>query len=425
MKRNTILKLIPLMLIAVVLLSGCNLKEWIVVEDPANTGKCETCTFGEWSIVQNASCHQEGAMTHTCTVCGYVQTAPIKKTDCKFGAWETVTESTVDAVGLKQRVCSVCGQKQTEELPKLVINFSITCDLGDKRVIVTAEDDGSYTLEDPTRVGYEFLGWKTESDEDFAKTGVIEENVRIKAIWQVAETTTFEQLKSRLEGGAADILLCGDIVMTETIYVTGVSTVTSTGAYTLTRSPSFNGDLFLLGETAEGENSVLTTGKAASLTFMTEGEGASLTVDGNKANMTVDVLGPVFFLYNSSTVSLFENVTVTNCKKVGTVRMLEEDDLLSQPQRVGGAAVIVADGTLNLFGATISECEVNLTDKTTVEVEGELQEISYDSSCGGAIFNRSTVNMYSGTLKNNQASRGAAIFNYRTCNIKGGLIDGN
>ena len=407
--------MLPLTLIALVLLSGCNLKEWVTVEESASN--CQNCSFGEWSVVSEASCKQEGAMTRTCTVCGFVQTAPIKKTDCKFGEWETVTEPTVDAVGLKQRVCAVCGQKQTEELAMPVINHAITCDLGDRSVVVTAADDGSYTLTDPTRVGYEFLGWKTEGGEDFAKTGVITENVKIKATWQVAETTTFEQLKSRLEGGAKEILLCGDIVMTETIYVTGITTVTSTGAYKLTRSPAFDGTMFMVGENAEGENSILTTGNSASLTFVTEGESASLTVDGNKANMTVDVLGTVFFLNNSATVSLFENVTVTNCKKVGNTRMLEEDDLLSKPQRVGGAAAIVVDGVLNLFGATISECEVNLTDKITVEVDGVGTEVDFDSSCGGAIFNRSTVNMYSGTLKNNKASRGAAIFNYRTCNI--------
>ncbi len=429
MKQNMQIKILATVLLLIVMLSGCELVKVTPLDSDqgGNSSElCETCSFGEWEKILEATCKQQGALTRTCTVCGNIQTSPVSKIECKFGEWTTVTEPTVDAVGLKKRVCTVCGEKQTEELAKLVINHAITCDLGNKSVVVTAEDDGSYTLADPTRVGYDFLGWKTEAGVDFAKSGVIEESLKIVAQWSVTPTTTFVQLKSRIEGGAKDVHLAADIVLTETIYVTGVTTVSSTGAYALTRSPSFNGDLFVLGENAEGEDSISITGNNAALTFLVDGEEASLTLDGNKANMTVDVMGTVFFLSNSSTVSLYEGVTVTNCKKVGNIRMLDvDDDLLSNLERVGGAAAIIVDGTLNLLGATISECEVNLTDKKTVEIEGKTEEVYNDSSCGGAIFNRSTVNMSSGTLKNNKASRGAAIFNYRTCNLKGGLIDGN
>ncbi len=428
MRKNLQIKILATLLLLIVMLSGCELVK-VTPSDSDQEGSsselCETCSFGEWEKILEATCKQEGAQTRTCTVCGNIQTAPVSKIGCKFGEWTIVTEPTVEEVGLQKRICDVCGEVQTEELAKLTLSHSISCDLGYKTVIVEADGEGNYALTAPERIGYDFLGWKTETGDDFSPMGIIEANVKVIAQWSVAPTTTFEQLKSRIEGGVKEIHLEADIVMTETIYVTGVTTVSANASYTLTRSPDFIGDLFVLGENAEGESSILITGNNASLTFLADGEDVVLTLDGNKANMNEDVLGTAFFLGNSSTLSLFENVVITNCKKAGNVRMLDESVNLSNPQRVGGAAVIVSDGVLNLFGATVSECEVNLVDKKTEEVDGETVEVYNDSSCGGAIFNRGTVNMYSGKLLNNKASRGGAIFNYRSCNLKGGLVDGN
>lgn len=410
MKRKYILTALILVMGVLVLLSGCGKK-----------GSCDTCNFGEWTVLSAPTCNTEGAQTRTCTVCGATQTTPVAKTECAFGEWVTVTEPTTDTTGLKKRTCTVCGEVESEEIPKLTLLYSISCKNGNKTTVVYAAEDGSYTLSAPSRMGYDFAGWKTEGGEDFAATGTVSENVKVIAHWNVSKTTTFAELKERVEGGVADILIDADIVVSDTIYVTGKTTIYTTADHTLTRSPLFIGDLFVLGQTADGQNSILITGEAASLTLRAEGE-AKFTLDGNKSNMTEDAKGTAFFLLNSGTLNLYDNVTVTNCKKVGNIRLLEDDANVSKPHRAGGAAAIVADGVLNIYGATISDCEVNTVDKKNV---GTTDEDYNDSCCGGAIFNRSTVNMYSGTIKGSKASRGAAIFNYRTVNLKGGLIEDN
>ena len=441
MKR--ILTVVLLLMLALLLLVGCNQKQTPdestneadestneadestnksdELTESVSPEKCESCTFGEWSVISVATCNSEGAKTRTCTVCGETEAAHIEKVACSFGEWATVNEPTTEAAGLKKRTCTVCGAAETEEIAKLAPVYSVSCKNGNKTTVVYADEDGNYTIAAPSRLGYDFAGWKTEAGEDFAAEGTITANVKVIAQWNVARTTTFAELKERVEAGVADVLVDADIVLTDTVYVTGKTTIYTTEDHNLTRSPSFVGDLFVLGQTADGMNSILLTGEAASLTLSTESDSA-LTVDGNKANMTEDAKGTAFMLLNSSTLNLYDNVTVTNCKKVGNIRLLDDDANVSKPHRAGGAAAIVADGVLNIYGATISGCEVNTVDKKNVGTDDEDYN---DSCCGGAIFNRSTVNMYSGTISGSKASRGAAIFNYRTVNLKGGVIEDN
>lgn len=426
MKRKWLLATLILTIGILLLLSGCN-------KDSSKDSKCESCTFGEFTVLDESTCAKEGAQTRTCSVCGNIETTPIKKLDHTYGEWVTATKPTVEAEGLQTRTCSVCGDIESEELPKLTKLFSIRCKSGNKTTVVYADENGNYTVAAPLRIGYDFAGWKTEDGKDFAATGKINGDVKIIAQWSVSKTTTFEELKAHLEGGAEDILLDADIVLSDTIYVVGKSTVYTTEDHTLTRDAAFIGDLFVLGQDASGKNSILITGDVASLTLRSE-EGAKLTLDGNKESMTSDAQGTAFLILDSSTLNLYDDITITNCKKVGNVRILDDTDHVSNPHRVGGAAAIVADGVLNLYGATISNCEVNTVDKKplldtdgnqVLDEEGKPMTIYNDSNSGGAIFNRSTVNMYSGTISGCHASRGAAIFNYRVVNLKGGVIEDN
>ena len=390
---------------------------------PADTAPatCASCTYGEWKTLQAPTCKEEGVQARTCVVCGSKQVSTLAKADCLFGEWVTVTEPTVESVGLKKRVCAVCGAEETEELAKLSPLFSVSCKNGNRTSIVTAAEDGSYTIPAPTRLGYDFLGWKTEAGEDFAATGTITANVTVVAQWAVAKTTTFADLKARLEGGVDMIFIDENIVLSETIYVTGKTTMYASKTCSLIRSPQFTGDAFILGENAEGENSVVLTGDVASLTLRTEGEGI-LVVDGNKTAMEEDAKGTMFMVLNSSILNLHERVAICNCKKVGNTRLTEADENVSKPERAGGAAAIIADGVVNVYGAAFSGCEVNTADKKDAVENGESIKVDNDSSCGGAIFNRSTLNVYSGSFYGNTASRGGAIYNYRVCKIEGGTF---
>ena len=75
--------------------------------------------FGEWVIVKQPSCEEEGKKQHTCTECQYVEEAPIAATGhtskTVAGTAATCTES-----GLKSgRICSVCQAvlKEQEVIP--------------------------------------------------------------------------------------------------------------------------------------------------------------------------------------------------------------------------------------------------------------------------------------------------------------------
>jgi N-acetylglucosamine-6-phosphate deacetylase len=60
--------------------------------------------------------------------------------------------------------------------------------------------------------------------------------------------------------------------------------------------------------------------------------------------MTVDVTGTVLFLEESGQIDLYKNVTIQNNHKVGNERILKEKYLVSNANRVGGAAMIISDG---------------------------------------------------------------------------------
>ena len=144
-----------------------------------------------------------------------------------------------------------------------------------------------------------------------------------------------------------------------------------------------------------------------------------LVFDGNKENMTVDVVGSVLFIGYSSIVNLHENVTVQNFHKVGNERTLEEKYLLGIENRIGGTLAVIASGTLNIYGGYYAN--------NTINDEGDLTlgEAERNSTVGGLIFNSSNLNIFGGTFEGNSGARGGVIYNYRVVRIFGGNFIGN
>ena len=224
-----------------------------------------------------------------------------------------------------------------------------------------------------------------------------------------AKATTFALLKTYIENGVSEICIAADIELTETVYVASNTTLYTEGEFTLKRAASFLGDLFVIGQTESGENVVM-DGTDVEL-HLRANEGATLTIDGNKAEVTGDVAGTAFMVLNSAQLYVNDGVIITNHKKSGNAFLLEDAHNVSTPEKVGGAAVIIVNGTFHMYGGVIRDCEVMTDDE--------------NASRGGAIFNYGTFKMYDGVIENCQGGRGGAIYNYRITYVYGGEIKNN
>ena len=227
------------------------------------------------------------------------------------------------------------------------------------------------------------------------------------------------ELESALASGKELIRITADFEIDRTFYVSGNTTIYSDIDRTLTRSPEFGGDVFVVGEKAGAASEAL-AGKPAHLTLGRKDASGMLVIDGNKQNMTVDVTGTVIFICNSSDVDIYDGITVKNSHKSKNQKTYGTAYALSYPERIGGAAVIVATGTLNIYGGVITGNSVN--DEDTSE---NAPADARDSSQGGAIYNYGNLNVYGGVIENNVGARGGAIYNYRTARFDGGIIRNN
>lgn len=343
---------------------------------------------------------------------------------CVFGEWITIDNPTFTNNGLKERYCQFagCSEKESESIPKLVAAFIITLKDGDTVTEIPLLADGKYTLPTKSKVGYQFLGFETEAGVAFSAQGTVTESITVIAKYSILPTTTFAELKERIEGGADKIYLKANISLTDTIFVVDETLIYSDESYTLTRDAAFLGDLFILGCDSKGFNVTLNHKKAI-LTIKPEGEG-TITIDGNKSNITGDVNGTVFFVKNSSKVNIYDNVSIVNCKKTANKYLLEDDHNISSPELVGGPVAIIANGAFNMYGGLISECEADLDDSSVIASEDQTTGYNY-SSRGGAIFNYGEFNMYGGKIEKCKAGRGGMLYNYRVANLVGGEISNN
>jgi len=219
--------------------------------------------------------------------------------------------------------------------------------------------------------------------------------------------TTAEEFEEALAEGYNKIHLLADITLDRTLFVKSNTVIYSTEKVTLTRSADFSGDLFVLGADEmpadENEEPVTITIGDETLT-----EKDLITIDGNKDNMEVNVVGTAFFIRNLARVNL-HGVTVKNARKEGNERTLQDEySNLSYQVRIGGAAVILASGELNIYDSIFDNNEVN--------DEGE-DNPDMTSTQGGAVYSYGSLNIYSATFTGNHAARAGAVYNYRETHI--------
>ena len=228
-----------------------------------------------------------------------------------------------------------------------------------------------------------------------------------------SEVTTAAELERALAAGLTEIVIKESFVLDRTFYVVSDTVIRADKAVTLTRAADFGGELFVIGELADGtlcENEVtLTLGTA-------DGEGTGmLTLDGNGANMTASVVGSLLFLTKQGIVNVYGDVTVQNHLKVGNEKTLGENYSVSYPARVGGSVAIVTGGAeMNIYGGLFTGNGVNT-----------VKDTEYTSTQGGLIYNYSDLNIYGGIFENNSAYYGGAFFNYRRMHIYSATVRGN
>lgn len=291
-------------------------------------------------------------------------------------------------------------------------------------------DKAKYTDLDHTGA-YNSTYWKSAIKNKLTTTEITEEipkyldygNESYEHMADAVDVATIEELEAAILSGAKHIRVVADITVDRTLYITGDVTIFSTIGRTLTRAQDFGGDIFVVGESADGVSSLL-TGTNAKLTL---GNPLSvlkdlLVFDGNRDNMTVTVVGTVLFVTQSARIELYDNVTMINHLKLGNERVLDEKYFCSGPNRVGGALGIIESGSLNIYGGDYSYNSVRTEE--VVDANDPL-DAGRASTNGGAFINYSNLNIYGGTFYGNEATRGAVVYNYRTARLVGGEFVGN
>ena len=241
----------------------------------------------------------------------------------------------------------------------------------------------------------------------------------LEDIQESAQVTTAEELAYHASHGTRNIEVMNDITLDRTVYAISGVTIFSNTDVTITRAPSFLSDMFVVGENEYGRNLILDNITCV-LSLGKAGSTGTLTIDGNKDNVTGEVYGSIVYINNSGTLNVHEGAVLTNNIKTANARTLGMQQYYGN--MVGGAAIVNVNGVINMDGGLISNNETNFTDPGSGDTTNEL----YLQSCyGGAIFNNSNFNMTGGSIVGNSGYYGGAVANFQTTRIEAGLLENN
>ncbi|MBE6623800.1 MAG: hypothetical protein E7621_06435 [Ruminococcaceae bacterium] len=288
----------------------------------------------------------------------------------------------------------------TKRLSASALALCILVTMLDTGLISYAEDDIGVTVEtgDGDNGVIPEEGWGDEDDP--------EEPVIIETI-----VSSAEELEAALKDDYNKIDILCDFVVDRTFYITKDTVIFSQEDITLTRHPDFGGDIFVFGPEDKPISQVY---DPVNVTFGSE--EAKITIDGNKSNVNVDVVGTVFLVRNLAEVQLF-GVTVTNAKKVGNETILDEEKYdVTYKSQVGGAAIILDSGKLDIYDSEFINNEVNVFENDTADSL---------SGRGAAIYSFGELNIYNSKFAGNHATKGGAIYNYRETHLNDTDFEGN
>ncbi len=342
----------------------------------------------------------------------------------EFGQWEVYRAATAEREGVERLRCKECSYYKDRTIPKLTAVYYITTDLGvGTPSKVGVPKNGEYTLENPKREGYSFAGWKDAKGNDFPRQGTIKENVTITALWTLDGTDTLRELVDRTNAGVEAIKITSDIVISKPIYISYNTKIYSDGDFSLIRDPNFKGDMFVVGSDNKGQSAVILR-RDAVLT-LGGGEG-TLTIDGNRDNVNVTVVGSAVFVADSSTLNLYDGVRIANNKKLGNERIYDYYEVIgiTTGEIAGGAGILNLFATVNMYGGVI-ENNLVATQHTTIINEDGTESLRESFGCGGGVYNRGHFNMYGGKITGNEALRGGGFYTDRVAYMVSGEITNN
>lgn len=98
---------------------------WLKVNPEGNRGLSfhaidgEVHDFGPWETVSEATCTEEGARKHACTVCGAERTEALPALGHAWGEGVVTAEPTANTEGERMFTCGRCGVTRTESISKL------------------------------------------------------------------------------------------------------------------------------------------------------------------------------------------------------------------------------------------------------------------------------------------------------------------
>ncbi len=390
------------------------------LEDPGEAHEHELETV----ITKTPACSKEGEQVTTCKSCTYKKTEILKATGHKLGEWEIHLDSTVEKEGIERRKCENCGYYTDRVLAKKTAVYYISLDLGSGNVTKKGvAADGKYSLDTPYKEGYNFKGWLDSKGEAFASSGIINGDITVYAVWELDGTDTITELVKRANAGTDVIVITDNITVDQPIFIPYETTVYSDGDFSITRAPDYTGDIFVVGSDKDGNKSVMQNRRAV----LTLGGGkGTLTIDGNRDNVTVPVNGSAVFVADSSELNIYDGVRIANNNKTANDRIYQYDNIFSESalKRMGGAAVLNLSSTVNMYGGVIENNAVAIEYTETPNEDGTVSNTE-DNGCGGAVYNRGAFYMYGGTISSNEALRGGAVYNDKSCYLVSGEISDN
>ena len=89
-------------------------QHWQICDDCGEPSEKEDHHFGDWTIVKQPTCTEEGEREHTCVECGKTVSETIPPEEHDWGDWVILLDPTCTEEGRVRHECNTCGEVEEE-----------------------------------------------------------------------------------------------------------------------------------------------------------------------------------------------------------------------------------------------------------------------------------------------------------------------
>lgn len=82
----------------------------------SNCGKVQEHSYGDWTVINSATCTTNGTERRTCSDCGKIENRTIGATGHSYSAWTPIKNATCTTSGTERRSCSNCGRTESRTI---------------------------------------------------------------------------------------------------------------------------------------------------------------------------------------------------------------------------------------------------------------------------------------------------------------------